>query len=97
MEKNEMVPVIICCGGSGRAVVYGYANELPKVGEACELHHARMVLRWSGSGGLFNVAANGPSDGSRITSSVDVLRDIPQQVLSVSKAGAKALDEWPNA
>jgi hypothetical protein len=100
MDKVErkMTPVIICSGENGRAVVFGWASELPEVGKPVELERAKMVLYWSMEcGGLFGLASNGPKTTTRITCAVDKVRDVPKQVLEVSEKAAAAIDGWPDA
>ena len=96
-QKRTRIPCIITVGEPGRAVVFGWADKLPEPDTACELHDARMVLRWEGTGGLFGLSQHGPAAGSRITCAVPVVRQVARQVLSVSDAAAKSLAEWPNA
>lgn len=92
-----MQRVILCGGQTGRAVIYGSVEEIPKPGENVELHNARMVLRWDSTcGGLFGLATNGPKNDTRLTCPVDVVRDTCRQVLTVSTEAEAALDAWPN-
>lgn len=100
MKKNEknMKPIILCCGASGRAVVFGHVSKWPEKGEPVTLHNARMILYWSSAcGGLFGLAANGPRENTRITPSIGKTTEtVWQEVVEVSAAAAKALDEWPS-
>jgi len=96
-KARDRKPYIICVGANGRAVVYGYCDAEPVLGEPCTLHNARMLLYWAGTRGLFGVAARGPAPESRITCVVPVTIAEPVQVLAVTAAAATALDEWPDA
>jgi len=90
-----MYPVIICGGSTGRAVVYGYVDEIPEAEQIVTVHNARMVLCWPAEcGGLFGLAANGPKDGLRLTAPVAIVSDTARQVLSVTDAAACAIDKW---
>jgi len=89
-----MQPIILCSGKDGRCVVYGYVEGEPTPGEPVRLHRARMVLRWS-KGGLFDLAAQGPPEGSLVTHAVEtVVETVWQEWLSVSPAAAEQLDAW---
>jgi hypothetical protein len=92
-----MIPVIVCGGETGRALVYGYVTEVPKPGSPVEIHEARMILRWEGARGLFGIAKYGPEGNSRITCSVSIVRDICRQVLLVTKEAEEVLNGWPEA
>jgi hypothetical protein len=98
MPSKKRMPAIICGGETGRAVVYGYVDKLPEVGEAVTVYDARMVLYWpSECGGLFGLATKGAQTGLRLTSKVAKVRDTCRQALTVSAKAAKALDGWPDA
>jgi len=98
MSNSKRIPVIVCGGENGRAVVYGYVAKMPEVGQPVEIHNARMVLYWPATcGGIFGLATNGPKNETRITSVVAVVKDTCRQVLSVTNAASKLFDEWPNA
>jgi len=92
-----MTPYIMCTGESGRAVIYGYCEAEPVAGVPVVLHRARMVLYWSAAcGGLLGLAARGPQEGTRLTSSVDRTgTDAVRQWLTVSPEAAAALDAYP--
>jgi len=95
MEKKG-IPVIVCVGEHGRAVVYGRAEREPEIGVPCRLTGARMVLYWSAEcGGLFGLAARGPREGTRITHAVEATSAIPVQTIVVSAEAARAIEEWP--
>lgn len=96
MSDTTMIPMIVCVGEHGRAVVYGYAEAYPETGGSVVLHRARMVLRWDAAcGGLLGLAANGPRGDTRITHAVERTGARPvQQYTSVSPEAARALDEW---
>ena len=94
MNENEM-PIILCCGDKGRAVVYGYVLGEPVPGEPVTLRRARMVIRWAGRGGLFGVAASGPATGSAITVAVgSTTETVWQEWIAVSPEAADILDSW---
>jgi hypothetical protein len=91
-----MIPIILCCGANGRAVVYGRVEEEPTPGEPVTMHDARMIIRWEGRGGLFGVAAVGPGSGSRITHAVPRLVETCwQECLAVTPEAAEKIDGWP--
>ena len=98
-KMDKMVPVIVCCGENGRAVVFGYADEIPTPGAPVTLRDARMVLYWAAEcGGLFGVAANGPKGGTRITAAVAETRmESCKQVLACSQVAAEGISKWPAA
>lgn len=89
--------VILCCGGQGRAVLFGRVDSAPVPGAAVVLRDARMVLYWSAAcGGLLGLAATGPREGTRMSAAVVTTTDLSwQQCLSVSDAAATALRDWP--
>ena len=92
------IPVIVCGGELGRAVIFGYAKRLPKAKESCTIYDARMVLRWDAKcGGLFGLSVKGPAGDTQVTSAVANVNDTWQQALTVSEAAAKSFAEWPNA
>ena len=92
------IPVIVCGGELGRAVIFGYAKRLPKAKESCTIYDARMVLRWDEKcGGLFGLAAKGPVGETKVTSTVEQVNDIWQQALTVSDFAANSFLEWPDA
>jgi len=96
MTKTKRIPCIITVGEPGRAVVFGWADAMPEPEQAVTLYRARMILYWADGGGLFGLASNGPAPGSRLTCEVSETRATARQVLSVNKAAAKALTEWPS-
>ena len=96
-SKTRRVPVIICIGEHGRAVVFGYAARYPEIGKPCSLRGAKMILKWEGGRGLFGIPKFGPEKGSRITCAVKRVSAIPLQVLEVNEDAAKKIDEWPEA
>lgn len=95
-REREMIPVIVCGGTIGRAVIYCRVDAIPEPGAPVVMRDARMVLRWDGPG-LFAMASSGPVGNTRITSAVAEVRDTCRQVLTVSEHAAAALDRWPNA
>lgn len=78
----------ICTGGSeGRAVIAGYADERPTPGQVSTLTSARMVLFWAAdTGGLFGLAATGPTPSCRLSGTAPAVTDAWKQVLDVSPA-----------
>ena len=93
--SEERIPIILCCGLNGRAVVYGRVNSEPVKGEPVILHDARMVLHWAGNHGLFGVAAYGPGPGSRISPAVERTQEtVWQEHLVVSVAAAAKIEAW---
>jgi hypothetical protein len=98
MTNENRIPVIVCGGKTGRAVIFGYVDVLPEVDQPVDIYDARMVLYWSEQcGGLFGLATNGPKEGTRITCPVDHVQDTARQILTVSADAATALREWPDA
>ena len=95
-DKTKRIPVIVCGGSAGRAVIYGYADEMPEAGQPFTLHDARMVLYWSAEcGGLFGLAATGPAGDTRLTATVSEVQDTSaHQVISVSDEAELAFSGW---
>lgn len=94
-DVKQRIPVVICGGSHGRAVVFGYVDEQPRHGQPVTIYDASMILSWSGPSGLFGLAARGPESGTRITAVVSRVDDVCQQALSVSESAAQALAAWP--
>lgn len=94
--KKAGIPVIVCVGTPGRAVVYGLVDAEPSVGGPVTLRGARMVLRWDAAcGGLFGLAATGPAGDTRITAPVAVTgAAVVSEWVAVSPAAAAAIDGW---
>ena len=93
-SKKKTVPVIVCAGENGRAVIYGHSDRVPDPGEDVRLNNARMVIRWGNQcGGLFGLASNGPGSDTRLTRVVSETTCTVRQALSVSKDAAKKLDD----
>ena len=91
---EKQIPIILCAGASGRALVYGYVTEEPTPGEPVRLSKARMVLHYP-RGGTFGLASDGPPTGSRVTNVVDtVVETIWQEWLAVTEEAAGAFDGW---
>ena len=90
--------IILCCGESGRAVVYGTVESEPVPGEPVRLTDARMILRWTSTSGLFGLVAAGPtSAGTRITPPVSVTTETTwREWISVSQEAAEIFDAWPS-
>jgi len=90
-----MKPYIVCCGTNGRCVIYGYSPVEPEHGKPCRLTDARMIVYWA-SGGLLGVAANGPTEGSRITAPVPVTETSPvTEWIAVDDDAASKVEQWP--
>ena len=95
MSSNKK-PVIICATKEGRAVLFGWVDGDPVPNQPVTIYDARMVLYWGGKGGLFGLAAKGPSPDSRITQAVPrVVEHVWAQCLDVTDKAAKALAEHP--
>jgi len=88
---------IICCGKTGKCVVYGWTDAEPIVGSPITLHRARMVLYWDAAcKGLFGLAQNGPRGDTQLTDTVEVTAtEHVCQYLSVSQTAAKEIEAWP--
>jgi hypothetical protein len=94
MEKKAGVPVIVCSGEHGRAVVYGLASGPLVPGEPVTLRRARMVLRWDVHG-LFGFAAAGPRGDTRLTHEVEETTITRwTESLAVSPAARAAIEGW---
>lgn len=92
MTTQDRTPIILCAGERGRALVYGYVDAEPVLGEPVKLHNARMVIYYP-SGGTFGLAASGPPDGSRVTEAVDcTVETVWQEWLAVSAEAAGRFD-----
>ena len=95
--KPARKPYIICGGAIGRAVIFCWIDAEPVSEQPIVMHDARMVLYWpAGCGGLLGLAANGPREGLRMTSSVARVTDTVRQSLAVSAEAAKAFLGWPD-
>ena len=89
-----MIPIILCAGAHGRALIYGYVEQEPAPGQPVRLERARMILYFP-SGGTFGLAAEGPPEESRVTHAVDVTVETQwQEWLAVSPAAAERFDGW---
>jgi len=94
MGDNE-IPIILCCGANGRAVVFGYVDELPVNGEPVTMYRARMVIYWAGARGLFGVAADGPETGSRLSPVVKMVTEtVWQEWMDVTAEAAERINAW---
>lgn len=97
MSENDRIPILLCGGSQGRAIIFGWVDSKPVAGESITVYQARMIIRWTGSSGLFGLAANGPADGTRITESIESVTDQAwQQWLHVDKQAADRLAKWPS-
>lgn len=88
--------IILCAGQNGRAVIYGTVDKEPVPGKPVKLTDARMVIRWGSScGGLFGLAAKGPSGDTRITHAVKQTREtVWQEWIEVSHGAADKIASW---
>jgi hypothetical protein len=83
---------IVCCGANGRCVIVGDTDTEPIQGEPCRIENARMILYWSG-GGLLGMAANGPREGSKLTSEVPVTVTSPvTEWIAVTDIASEGID-----
>lgn len=97
-KTQTQIPVIVCCGETGRAVIYGYVDEEPTPGEPVRIERARMILQWRGGVGLLGIAAAGPPEGSgtRITAAVPATSESTwREYILVTAEAAERLDAWP--
>ena len=95
MPRKQKKPVIICCGQTGRAVIFGWVDEIPEPETITTIHDARMVLYWPVEcRGLLGLAADGPKQGLKLTSTVPMVKDTARQVVAVSKEAGKDLKSW---
>lgn len=93
-QPKASIPIILCCGEHGRALVYGYVTAEPVPGQPVRLERARMIIYYP-SGGTFGLAASGPPKDSRVTHAVAATTETQwQEWLAVSAAAAKVFDEW---
>jgi hypothetical protein len=96
MPKKKLIPIILCCGSNGRAVVFGRVEAMPEAGGPVTLREARMVIYWSSEcGGLLGLAAHGPKTSTRITAPVPVVIETSwQECVACTPEGASAIDAW---
>jgi hypothetical protein len=95
--KSKMIPVINCGGETGRAVVFGWVDTEPVIGEQCRMTDARMILWWSSEcGGLMGLASDGPKTATRITATVPVAAHTTRQWMRCSDSAAAAIAAWPS-
>ena len=97
-KKSSLIPIILCAGENGRAVIFGRVEKLPTPGQPVTLRDARMVLYWSSDcGGLFGLAAAGPKTSTRITRTIPSTCETRwQEYAEVEPAAAAAIDRWPS-
>lgn len=95
-RAKKLIPIILCAGENGRAVIYGSVEKLPVSGQPVTLRDARMVVYWSAEcGGLFGLAANGPKTSTRITRPVPSTCETRwQEYVEVAPEAAAAIDGW---
>ena len=96
---KKTIPVILCCGQNGRAVLYGRVTRKPVPGKPVTLYGARMVLYWAAEcGGLLGLAAKGPKGATRITHVVpETTETVWQESTVCTPEAAKAIESWPAA
>ncbi len=96
-ENDNRTAIILCAGQNGRAVLYGYVDELPEPGQPVTMYEARMVIWWSREcGGLFGLAATGPATDTRITHPIPrLVETVWQEVMVCAEAGVEAINAWP--
>ena len=94
---DKRIPIILCAGQSGRAVLFGYVDAEPEPSKPVMLHDARMVLYWAPEcGGLLGLAARGPAGETRITPSVPrTVETAWQEWVQCTSTGAEAINDWP--
>lgn len=91
MKKETERAVLVTT--AHRGVFFGYAKDTN--GPTINLTRARMCVYWSADlRGIVGLAAKGPSDSCRISSSADMqLRD----VTSVIEVSPEAVEKWEKA
>ena len=96
-RTKKTIPIILCCGANGRAVIYGRVPRMPTPGKPVTLTDARMVLRWDAEcGGLLGLAAKGPRADTRITHAVPrIVETVWQEVVQCSPEAAREIEAWP--
>lgn len=88
--SDHSIPIILCAGQNGRALIFGYVAELPTPGEPVRLERARMAIYYP-SGGAFGLAANGPPSGSRVSDEIPAtLETVWQEYMEVTREAAEA-------
>ena len=93
-ESHAMIPILLCAGTNGRALVFGYVESEPEPGQPVRLHKARMCLYYP-AGGTFGLASVGPPSGSQVTDAVGVVVEtVWQEWLAVSDKAAETFDGW---
>ena len=91
-KSSNPIPIILCAGTNGSALVYGYVDAEPEPGQPVRLSRARMVLQYP-SGGTLGLGAAGPPKGSRVTQAVDTVVETKwQEWLSVTPEAAAQFD-----
>lgn len=94
-QDNETIPIILCAGPNGRAVIYGRVESEPEAGQPVTLRGARMIIRWAGDRGLFGVAERGPESGSNVSPVVSTVYETSWlSWLSCSDDAAAAIEAW---
>ena len=95
-KTEAKLPIILCCGENGRAVIFGRVHAAPVAGAPVEIFGARMILCWSREcGGLLGLAAHGPKTNTRITAAVPrIVETRWQEYVEVVPDAAVAIDRW---
>ena len=95
-KTTKLIPIILCAGENGRAVLFGRVEKLPEPGQPVTLRDARMVVYWSAEcGGLFGLAASGPKTSTRITRAVPSTCETRwQEYVEATPEAAAAIDAW---
>ena len=95
MTEKQRKPVIVCGGKTGRAVIFGWVDEIPEPETVVTVYDARMVIYWPREcNGLLGLASDGPKPGLRMTSTVPLVKDTARQVVVVTKEAGKDLKSW---
>lgn len=97
MSENKGKMYCVCYGTpSPRAVVLGWSETEPVVGETIVLTGARMVLYWSEEcGGLYGLITDGPKTGTRITHAVERYSITVVEWGEVSERATEGIRSWP--
>lgn len=94
---DKRIPILLCAGQNGRAVLFGYVDSEPVPGQPVTLRDARMILYWAREcGGLLGLAARGPAGDTRITPAVpQTTETVWQEWTQCTQAAAEAVNAWP--
>lgn len=96
---KKSIPIILCAGENGRAVIYGRVSRKPTPGKPVTLTNARMVLYWSSDcGGLFGLATKGPKTSTRITQAVpETMATQWKEYVECTAEAAEEIEAWKAA